>query len=230
MVFQNRAEAAQLLARRLEKYRGQHPLVLAIPRGAVPMGKMIADVLEGDLDVVLVRRLRAPYNPELAIGSIDEAGEVYLDPELRDLWDEPYLMEEQKIQQTTLRLRREQYRSTGLPIDAAGRIAIVLDDGVATGSTMIAALRAVRARKPSSLIAATAVASREALHLLSHEADEVVCVETPAVLHAVGYHFREFASVSDEDAVAALQEARRQRIDGSHRHAAQPPPGGVVLL
>lgn len=85
MVFQNRAEAAQLLARRLEKYRGQHPLVLAIPRGAVPMGKMIADALEGDLDVVLVRKLRAPYNPELAIGSIDETGEVYLDPELRDL-------------------------------------------------------------------------------------------------------------------------------------------------
>lgn len=212
MVFQNRAEAAQLLARRLEKYRGQHPLVLAIPRGAVPMGKMIADALEGDLDVVLVRKLRARYNPELAIGSIDEAGEVYLDRELRDSWDEEYLKEETQTQQTTLRLRREQYQSAGAPIDPAGRIAIVLDDGVATGATMIAALRAVRAKKPRTLIAATAVASREALGVLRHEADEVICLEAPAVLYAIGYHFHDFASVSDDDAVAALQEARRQRV------------------
>lgn len=216
MVFQNRAEAAQLLARRLEKYRGQHPLVLAIPRGAVPMGKMIADALDGDLDVVLVRKLRARYNPELAIGSIDETGEVYLDPELRDWWDEEYLKEETQTQRTTLRLRREQYKPAGAPIDPAGRIAIVLDDGVATGSTMIAALRAVRAKKPRTLIAATAVASREALLVLSQEADEVIYLEAPAVLYAIGYHFRDFASVSDEDAVAALQEARRRRTGGSH--------------
>jgi putative phosphoribosyl transferase len=212
MAFENRAEAGQLLARRLHMYRGQHPLVLAIPRGAVPMGKIVADALDGELDVVLVRKLRAPYNPELAIGSIDETGAVYLDPDTRDLWDEPYLEAEKKIQLATLHQRRQQYEPTGAPTDAAGRIAIVLDDGIATGSTMIAALRAVRARHPVKLIAATGVASGEALRLIRQEADEVVCLETPAILYAIGYHFRDFSQVSDEEVVATLREARRARV------------------
>ena len=212
MAFENRAEAGRLLARRLAVYKGQHPLVLAIPRGAVPMGKIVADALDGDLDVVLVRKLRAPHNPELAIGSIDETGAVYLDPETRDLWDEPYLETEKQGQLTTLRQRRQQYAPTGAPIDASGRIAIVLDDGIATGSTMIAALRAVRARRPAKLIAATGVASSQALFLIRQEADEVVCLETPAILYAIGYHFRDFSQVSDEDVVATLREVRRPRV------------------
>jgi predicted phosphoribosyltransferase len=101
------------------------------------------------------------------------------------------------------------YQPAGSPIDAAGRIVIVLDDGIATGSTMIAALRAVRARKPAKLIAATGVASAEALRLIAREADEVVCLEIPAILYAIGYHFRDFSQVSDEDVVATLREARR---------------------
>ena len=212
MAFENRAEAGQILARRLEKYRRQHPLVLAIPRGAAPMGKIVADALDGELDVVLVRKLRAPYNPELAIGSIDETGAVYLDPDTRDLWDEAYLEAEKKTQLATLHQRRQQYAPAGAPIDAAGRVAIVLDDGIATGSTMIAALRAVRARHPAKLIAATGVASAEALRLIGREADEVVCLETPEILYAIGYHFRDFSQVSDEEVVATLREARRPRV------------------
>jgi predicted phosphoribosyltransferase len=208
MAFKNREEAGRLLARRLEEYRGQHPLVLAIPRGAVPMGKIVADALNGELDVVLVRKLRAPRNPELAIGSIDEAGAVYLDPEMRDLWDESYLEAEKKTQLATLHQRRQQYAPTGAPIDAAGRIAIVLDDGIATGSTMIAALRAVRARHPAKVIAAIGVASAEALRLIRRETDEVVCLETPGILYAIGYHFRDFSQVTDEEVVATLREAR----------------------
>jgi putative phosphoribosyl transferase len=209
MAFENRAEAGQLLARRLNKFRGQHPLVLAIPRGAVPMGKIVADALDGDLDVVLVRKLRASQNPELAIGSIDETGTVYLDPDTRDLWDELYLEDEKKVQLETIQRRRQMYQPMGSPIDAAGRVVIVLDDGIATGSTMIAALRAVRARRPAKLIAATGVASSEALGLIRREADEVVCLEAPAILYAIGYHFRDFSQVSDEDVVATLQDARR---------------------
>ena len=212
MAFENRAEAGQLLSRHLEKYRDQHPLVLAIPRGAVPMGKIVADALDGELDVVLVRKLRAPYNPELAIGSIDETGAVYLDPDTRDLWDEPYLEAEKKTQLATVRERRQQYQPAGAPIDAAGRIAVVIDDGIATGSTMIAALRAVRARHPAKLIAATGVASAEALRLIREEADEVVCLETPAIMYAIGYHFRDFAQVTDEEVVATLREARRPPV------------------
>jgi len=212
VAFEDRAQAARLLVRRLEEYRGQRPLVLAIPRGAVPMGKIVAEALGGDLDVVLVRKLRAPHNPELAIGSIDETGMVYLDPDTRDLWDEPYLEAEEGIQLETLRRRRQMYEPAGSPIDAAGRVAIVLDDGIATGSTMIAALRAVRARHPAKLVAATGVASAEALRLIGRECDEVVCLETPALLYAIGYHFRDFSQVSDDDVVATLREARRPRV------------------
>jgi putative phosphoribosyl transferase len=209
MAFENRAEAGKLLAAQLNRYRGQHPLVLAIPRGAVPMGKIIADALGGDLDVVLVRKLRAPHNPELAIGSIDETGAVYLDPDTRDLWDEPYLEAEKKTQLATLRQRRQQYKPAESTIDLAGGIAIVVDDGIATGSTMIAALRAVRARRPARLIAATGVASAEALRLISQEADDVVCLETPPLLYAIGHHFRDFPQVSDEEVVATLRNARQ---------------------
>ena len=212
MAFENRAEAGQMLARGLEKYRGQHPLVLAIPRGAVPMGKIVADALDGELDVVLVRKLRAPQNPELAIGSIDETGTVYLDPDTRDLWDDAYLEGEKKVQLETLQRRRQMYQPAGSPIDAAGRVVIVLDDGIATGSTMIAALRAVRARHPAKLIAATGVASAEALRLIRREADEVICLETPEILYAIGHHFRDFSQVADEDVVATLREARQPHV------------------
>jgi putative phosphoribosyl transferase len=212
MAFENRAEAGRLLARRLDTYRGQHPLVLAIPRGAVRMGQIVADALGGELDVVLVRKLRAPGNPELAIGSIDETGAVYLDPQTSGFADRSYLETEKVTQVELLRRRRQMYEPAGAPIDPAGRIAIVLDDGIATGSTMIAALRAVRARHPAKLIAATGVASAEALRLLRREADEVVCLETPAVLYAIGYHFRDFSQVSDEEVVATLRDARRPRV------------------
>lgn len=220
MPFENRAEAGRLLAERLDEYKGQHPLVLAIPRGAVPMGRIVAEALDGDLDVVLVRKLRAPGNPELAIGSIDETGAVYLDPDTRYLWDEAYLETEKQAQLATLRQRRKEYAPTGAPLDAAGRVAIVVDDGIATGSTMIAALRAVRARRPEKLIAATGVASREALRLIREEADEVVCLETPAALYAIGLHFRDFSQVSDEEVVSTLREVRQARAPALAR------PGG----
>jgi predicted phosphoribosyltransferase len=176
------------------------------------MGKVVADGIDGDLDVVLVRKLGAPHNPELAIGSIDETGAVYLYPETRNLWDEAYLEAEKQTQLATLRQRRRQYEPTGPPIDAGGRIVIVLDDGVATGSTMIAALRAVRARRPAKLIAATGVASADALRRIREEADEVVCLEQPAMLYAIGYHYRDFSQVSDEEVVATLREARQPRV------------------
>ncbi len=175
------------------------------------MGKIIADALDGDLDVVLVRKLRAPQNPELAIGSIDETGAVYLYPGTRDLWDEPYLAAEKIAQLEALRHRRTLYAPELPPIDAAGRVAIVLDDGIATGSTMIAALRAVRARRPARLVVAAGVASADTLRLIRLEADEVVCLETPEILYAIGYHFRDFSPVSDEDVVATLRDARRPR-------------------
>jgi predicted phosphoribosyltransferase len=228
MAFENRAEAGRLLALRLDGYRDQRPLVLAIPRGAVLMGKIVAEALDGDLDVVLVHKLRAPYNPELAIGSIDETGSFYLDPDTRDLWDEAYLETEKRAQLDTLRRRRRLYEPAGRPIEAAGRVVIVLDDGIATGSTMIAALRAVRARHPAKLIAATGVASPEALLFVGKEADEIVCLETPEFLYAIGYHFRDFSQVSDEDVVQALREARQ--LSGETAGRSRPTTSGGPRL
>jgi predicted phosphoribosyltransferase len=163
---------------------------------------------------VLVHKLSAPYNPEFAIGSIDESGNVYLDPGTRDLWDEAYLDAEKQTQMDTLRRWRRMYKAEGSPGDAAGRIAIVVDDGNATGSTMVAALRAVRARHPAKLIAATAIASAKALRLIRTEADQVVCLDRPDVLLARVSLPRFLPSIgrrSDLDAARGTMAARRRR-------------------
>ena len=207
MPFQNREQAARLLARRLEKYRGQNPLVLAIPRGAVPMAKIIADSLGGEMDVVLVRKLGAPGEPELAIGAVDETGQVYLAEYAQDLEiSDDYINAEKQTQLETLRKRRALYTPLRPPIDPCRRIVIVVDNGVATGSTMIAALRAVRAKKPARLIAAAAVASRETLRKIASEADETICLEVPTHFYAVGQFFEDFSQVTDEQVVAILLE------------------------
>ena len=172
MPFQNREHAAHLLAKQLDKYRGQNPLVLAIPRGAVPMAQIIADSLRGEMDVVLVRKLGAPGEPELAIGSVDETGHVYLAEYSYALAiSDDYINAEKQAQLETLRKRRAMYTPLRPSIDPCGRIAIVVDNGIATGATMIAALRAVRAKKPAKLIAAAAVASRQTLRKIANEAE-----------------------------------------------------------
>jgi predicted phosphoribosyltransferase len=207
MAFRNRLHAAAVLVERLAAYKGQSPVVLAIPRGAVPMGRAIADALGGELDVVLVRKLRAPHNPELAIGSVDDHGHVYLDPGMQQLWTDDYLQREMRTQAEILRQRRGLYGQT-IDGDLSGRVAIVVDDGIATGSTMIAALRAVRARHPAKLVAATGVAPEETVRTIAREADEVVCAEIPPVLYAIGMHFGEFDQVSDEEVVETLRASR----------------------
>jgi predicted phosphoribosyltransferase len=205
MVFQDREEAARLLADRLRPYRGQNPLVLAIPRGAVPMGAIIAEALEGELDVVLVHKLGAPGNPEYAIGSLDEAGHVYLSDAARAAGaDAAYLERVKRDELATLRRRREQYTPVRPPIDPAGRVVIVVDDGVATGFTMLAALRALRAKKPARLVAAMAVAPPDTLRRLETEADEIVCLDVPEYFYAVGQFFADFPQVSDAEVIAAL--------------------------
>lgn len=208
MRFRNREHAARLLAEKLAVYRGQNPLVLGIPRGAVPMAKIIADALDGDLDVVLVHKLGAPGNPELAIGSVDEAGHVFLHEQAWDLGvDDAYIEREKQAQLKTLHQRRAQYTPVRPPLDPAGRVVIVVDNGIATGASMIAALRAVRAKKPAKLIAAVAVAPPETAERIRKEADEVVCLDTPELFFAVGNFFEDFSQVSDEQAIAILRQS-----------------------
>ncbi|HEY5617772.1 MAG TPA: phosphoribosyltransferase family protein [Vicinamibacterales bacterium] len=203
MSFKNRDEAATILTKRLSAYKGQNPLVLGVPRGAVPMARIMADALGGELDVVLVRKLRAPGQPELAIGAVDEAGDVLKGPYFH-IADENYVREEIRTQQEILRARREMYTRAQKAIDPAGRIVIIVDDGIATGSSMLAAIRSVRARKPRKIIVAIGVAPDQSLERMRAEADEVVCLETPFDFYAVGQFFADFSEVTDEMVVAAL--------------------------
>jgi predicted phosphoribosyltransferase len=154
-VFHDRIDAGQQLADALSSLRGQHPLILAIPRGGVPIGRIVADRLGGELDIVLVRKIGAPGNPEYAIGAVDEAGTVQRsdDAGLVDA-DDRYIKREAAEQLAIIRARRQSYGLGHPPIDPAGRTVVIVDDGLATGATMRAALLAVRARKPMRLICA----------------------------------------------------------------------------
>ena len=204
-MFHDRDDAARKLADSLLAYRGQNPLVLAIPRGAVPMAKLIAQRLEGDLDVVLVRKLRAPDQPELAIGSVDESGWTYI-ADFAALYgaDSHYIESEKQAQLQTIRDRRAQYTPVRAPIDPAGRIVIVIDDGLATGATMISALHGLRAKQAAKLICAVPVSPPETLHKVRKLADTVVCLEAPPHFQAVGQFYRHFPQVDDEQVVELL--------------------------
>ena len=209
MLFADRSDAAERLSRALQSYRGHHPLVLAIPRGALLMGKLIAEKLDGELDVVLVRKLRSPFSPEFAIGAIDENDWAYIAPYAHSTGgaSDDYIEDEKQRQIAVLRERRARYTPGRSAIDPAGRVVIVVDDGLATGATMIAALHAVRAKRPETLVCAIPVASPDSLELVRPYADEVVCLHAPEGFFAVGQFYRKFGQVDDEDAVALLKEA-----------------------
>ncbi len=205
MRFKSREQAAELLAERLSAlYKNKNPLILGIPRGAMPMAKIIADGLGGELDVVLVHKLGHPDHPELAIGAIDESGATFLSDWASDI-DPEYLEAEKARQLSMLRKRRAQYTPLRAPVDPFDRVVIVVDDGIATGSTMTAALRAVRAKKAKELVAAVAVASRQAVETLERECDRVVCLTVPDDFYAVGQFFDDFTQVSDRDVIEILR-------------------------
>lgn len=204
-LFDSRLDAGRRLAKALAAYRGRNPLILAIPRGAVAMGAEVADALQGELDVVLVRKLRAPGAPEFAVGSVDESGWTYVADHAAEAGaDADYLAREKAAQLETLRRRRAQYTPARASADPRGRIAIVVDDGLATGSSMIAALHAVRAKQPARLVCAVPVAPPETLERIRPYADEVVCLEAPEDFMAVGQFYRDFQQVEDEEVVALL--------------------------
>ena len=205
-MFKDRLDAARQLSKALKKYEGQNPLILAIPRGAVPMSAWIADVLHGQMDVVLVRKLRAPFQPEVAIGVVDETGLAYLSPCAATLGIDPqYVKDEIKLQMQTLKARRRQYSRIRAPIPVQGRVVIVVDDGLATGATMMSALKAVRQHHPQRLVCAIPVASPDALAQIKPLTDETVCLHAPEDFMAVAQFYQQFPQVDDAQVMASLQ-------------------------
>ncbi len=208
MYFRDRREAGAKLAEALSRYVGQKGVVLGLPRGGVVVGYEIARHLKMPLDVVIVRKIGAPENPEYALGAVAENGEVLLDHEAVRMFGVPrsYLQREIDRQKEEIERRKQLYRGGRSLRPLAGLLVIVVDDGIATGFTMKASLRAIRAEGPRKLVMAVPVAPPESFKSLEAEADEAICLHQPYPFFAVGQFYRDFAQVTDEEVIALLSD------------------------
>lgn len=208
MPFNDRIDAGQKLAKALSRYKTRKPVVLALPRGGVPIGAVVADALDAPLDLLLVRKIGVPFQPELAMGAVVDGAEP-VTVRNEDVLAMTGVSEEEFAQVRAQELaeierRRERYLGNRAHLDLAGRAAIIVDDGIATGATTRAALKAVRARKPAVLVLAIPVAPTDTLRQLRGEADEIVCLEDHEDFGAIGYFYRDFRQISDGEVIELL--------------------------
>ena len=215
MKFMNRGEAGRQLADKLLHLKDRQPVVLALPRGGVAVGFEIARALDAPLDIVLVRKIGVPGQPELALGAVTDGAshETFIDRHLAASLDVPdsYIDGESARQLEEIERRRKLYCEARPPPEIAGRTAIIVDDGVATGATMRVALQAVRRRGPARLVLAVPVAPPDTLAALLESADEAVCLETPVGLGAIGFYYHDFHQMSDAEVTDLLGRAPRNR-------------------
>lgn len=214
MGFQNRAHAAELLANRLETYRGMKPLVLAIPRAGVAVGRVVANRLGGDLDVTLVEKLRSPDNRAFEIGQVHESGHVHLGTAAATLEvGESAIRREVTVLLESLRLRRQEYTPGRRALDPANRVVILVDDVAMSGSTLATALRGILAGRPAKLIAAFAVGRPHALELASCLADETICLRQTGDAEDPASYFIEFPPVSEREVISVLASGSREMVE-----------------
>ena len=219
--FRDRLEAGRLLGYSLKSQRLQKPVVLGIPRGGLVVAREVARMLDGELDIVLARKLRAPQNQELAIGSVSETGKLFLDESLVAGLGIPaeYITQEKEYQMAEIARRMALVRSVLPKMPLEGREVIVTDDGVATGSTLQAALWAARHENPSKLIAAMPVGPEDTVRRLAEDCDEMLVARVPSYFSAVGQFYLRFEQVEDEEVLAILKdEAQRRgaRVEAKH--------------
>lgn len=208
MSFRNRSEAGKKLAASLLRYKDQHPVVLALPRGGVPVAAEVAAALDAPLDLVLVRKIGVPWQPELAMGAIvDGASPIIVRNEdvirLAGV-DEPAFQAVCDRECTEIERRRRLYIGDRTRVEVKGRHAIIIDDGIATGATTRAALQAIRRRQPSKLILAVPVGPPDTIEAMREEADEVLCLEIHEDFGAIGYYYEDFRQTTDEEVIATL--------------------------
>jgi putative phosphoribosyl transferase len=215
--FSDRREAGRVLAERLAHYRGRPDLlVLALPRGGVAVGFEVAHALEAPLDVFVVRKLGFPGHEEYAMGAIASGGVRVMNP-MPGIEVSPEALDQVVAREQAELARRERlYRGDRPSLELRGRTVIVVDDGLATGATMSAAVLAIRQQGPARLVVAVPVGAAETCRLLREQADDVVCVTMPTPFRAVGLWYRDFPQASDEEVHALLAEARREREATTH--------------
>jgi putative phosphoribosyl transferase len=211
MRFEDRGDAGRRLADKLLHLKERNPVVLALPRGGVGVGFEISRVLDAPLDIVLVRKIGVPWQPELALGAVTDGAhpETFIDRDLATRLAVPdsWIGEETARQLKEIERRRKSYCEGRPALDVAGCTGILVDDGIATGATMRVALQAVRRRGPESMVLAVPVAPPDTLAALGKEADEIVCLETPTELGAIGYYYRDFHQMSDVEVTDLLTRA-----------------------
>jgi putative phosphoribosyl transferase len=209
MQFLDRRDAGRQLARELAGFADERPVIVALPRGGVPVGVEVANALGAPLDIMAVRKLGAPGNPELGVGAVAEDGTGVLDPRAANVVGMTRAVLDETLEREAQELRRrvERYRNGRAPIPVSGRTVIVVDDGLATGLTGLAAIRALRKRGARRIVVAVPVGSRESATMLDREADEVLCLTIPRRLFGVGSWYRDFTPVSDEQVLSLLDEA-----------------------
>lgn len=228
-MFANRAEAGRKLAERLDSYLTRDPAVLALPRGGVPVGFEIAKRLRAPLDLVLVRKIGAPDQPELALGAIADgpSPEVVLNEGLLPyvMLPEDYLRRQERLKLDEIERRRAALLGGRQPLELGGRTAIVVDDGIATGATMRAALRSVRKRGARGVVLAVPVAPRDTVESLRGEVDDLVCLRIPSPFYAIGAFYSDFAQLSDEEVARLLKDAAEALYDGDDDDKPPAPAG-----